>query len=193
MTTQLHRWGLDSLTDTAALVTSELVTNALTASQRARHSGDDDLTSLIAMRLAYSPQDLIVEVWDGAAAGRPTLRAANPDAEDGRGLHLVTALSGHSGHYQAQIRTVAGYRPKGKVTWASLPHTTPSTQMPRDTAAGDLPRRATSPGPTQTTQDPIVFDLTLLQRVRDGLRNLDDGTHLRASSHPHRPGAGGTA
>ncbi|CUU56561.1 Anti-sigma regulatory factor (Ser/Thr protein kinase) [Parafrankia irregularis] len=192
VTTQLHHWGLDSLTDTAALVTSELVTNALAASQHARHSGDDDLTSRIAMRLTYSPQDLIVEVWD-AGTGRPTRRAAGPDAEDGRGLHLVTALSGHSGHYQARVRTAAGYRPKGKVTWASLPHTTPSAQVPRDTAAGDLPRRATSPGLTETAQDPVVFDLALLQRVRDGLRNLDDGTHLRTSSHPHRPGAGGTA
>ncbi|ETA01225.1 hypothetical protein CcI6DRAFT_03348 [Frankia sp. CcI6] len=192
VTTQLHHWGLNSLTDTAALVTSELVTNPLAASHHARHSGDDDLTSRIAMRLTYSPQDLIVEVWD-AGAGRPTRRTAGPDAEDGRGLQLVTALSGHSGHYQARVRTAAGHRPKGKVTWASLPHTTPSTQVPRDTAAGDLPRRATSPGLTETTQDPIGFDLALLQRVRDGLRNLDDGTHLHTSSHPHQPGTGGTA
>ncbi|ABW12064.1 putative anti-sigma regulatory factor, serine/threonine protein kinase [Parafrankia sp. EAN1pec] len=176
VTAQLQRWGLDSLTDTATIVTSELVTNALAASHRAYQDGDDDLTSQIALRLTYSHHDVLVEVWDGGT-GRPTRRAAGPDAEDGRGLHLVSALARDTGHYQARVRTAAGYRPKGKVVWAALPHNTPPMRLAPDALVGDLPRRDPSSGPTETTQTPDVFDLALLQRVHDGLRNLDDWTH----------------
>ncbi|WP_243657701.1 ATP-binding protein [Parafrankia sp. BMG5.11] len=182
VTAQLGHWGLGSLADTAAIVTSELVTNALATSHRACQDGDDDLTSQIALRLTYSHQDVIVEVWDGGT-GRPTRRATGPDAEDGRGLHLVAALSRDTGHYQARVRTAVGYRPKGKVVWAALSHNAPPVGLAPTVLAGDLPRRAPSSGPAETAQAPDVFDLALLQRVRDGLRNLDDWTHHSHDGH----------
>jgi anti-sigma regulatory factor (Ser/Thr protein kinase) len=182
VTAQLGHWGLGNLADTAAIVTSELVTNALAASYRACQDGDDDLTSRIAMRLTCSHQDVIVEVWDGGA-GRPTRRVAGPDAEDGRGLHLVAALSRDTGHYQARVRTAVGYRPKGKVVWAALSHNAPPIRLTPNVPPGDLPRRAPSSGPAEIAQAPDVFDLALLQRVRDGLRNLDDWTHRNHADH----------
>lgn len=169
---QLQYWGLD-MTDTVAVVTSELVTNALAASDRARQDGDEDLTSQIAIRLIYSYRDVTVEVWDGGA-GRPTRRAAAPDAEDGRGLHLVAALTCDAGYYQARVRTADGYRSKGKVVWAALPHNTPPVRLAPAPSTGDLPRRGPSPTRATPPQAPDVFDLALLERVRDGLRNLDD-------------------
>ncbi|MEX5713161.1 ATP-binding protein, partial [Parafrankia sp. FMc6] len=133
---QLQYWGLD-MTDTVAVVTSELVTNALAASDRARQDGDEDLTSQIAIRLIYSYRDVTVEVWDGGA-GRPTRQAAAPDAEDGRGLHLVAALTCDAGYYQARVRTADGYRSKGKVVWAALPHNTPPVRLAPAPSTGDL-------------------------------------------------------
>lgn len=116
VTTQLHRWNLGGLIDTTTLATSELINNALDASLY----GDDELTSQIAMRLTYSENDVIIEVWDGGP-GHPTRRPADPDAEDGRGLHLVAALARRTGYYLARVRTAdGGYQRKGKVVWAAL-------------------------------------------------------------------------
>ncbi|TCJ34559.1 ATP-binding protein [Parafrankia sp. BMG5.11] len=182
---QLQCWGLGRLTDTVTIVASELVTNALAASHRARQDGDEDLTSRIAMRLTYSHRDVIVEVWDGGT-GRPTRRAAAPDAEDGRGLLLVATLTRDAGHYQARVRTASGYRTKGKVVWAALPHNTPPVRLAPDPSTEDLPRRDPSPAREETTQTPDVFDLALLQRVRDGLRNLDDWTSPTTPTHSDR-------
>ncbi len=161
--------------DTAVVVVSELVTNAIAAYRRAqpRH-GESAAAFRIAVRLTYSYHDVIVEVWDGAA-GRPTRRAADSDAEDGRGLHLVTALTRKSGHCQVRIRTADGScRTNGKVVWAVLPHDTPPVRLVPDAPAEDLPRRDPSPSRAGSTPTPDVVDLALLQRVIDRLRTLDD-------------------
>ncbi|WP_049795652.1 ATP-binding protein [Frankia sp. EAN1pec] len=169
VTGQLHQWNLGHVIDTITLLTSELVTNALAASMR----GDDDLTSQIAMRLTYSDNHVIVEVWDGGP-GHPTRRAAGPDAEDSRGLHLVTALTPRTGYYQARVRTPDGnYQKKGKVVWAALPHNTPPPRHTPTAPTDDLPRREHFATHAATPTTPDVFDLDLLHRVRDGLRNLD--------------------
>lgn len=81
---QLCRWGLDSLGDVAALLVSELVTNAL------RHA-----TGPIGVRLvrpAGLPGVLLVEVSD-PVPDPPRERAARPDDENGRGLQLVASSS----------------------------------------------------------------------------------------------------
>ncbi|MEU8654415.1 ATP-binding protein [Streptomyces sp. NPDC048737] len=81
---QLCRWGLDSLVDVAALLVSELVTNAL------RHA-----TGPIGVRLvrpAGLPGMLLVEVSD-PVPDPPRERAARPDDENGRGLQLVASSS----------------------------------------------------------------------------------------------------
>ncbi|MFD7240374.1 ATP-binding protein [Streptomyces massasporeus] len=81
---QLRRWGLDSLADLAALLVSELVTNAL------RHA-----TGPIGVRLVR-PSGLggvlLVEVSD-PLPDPPRERAARLEDESGRGLHLVASSS----------------------------------------------------------------------------------------------------
>ncbi|MEH0575979.1 MULTISPECIES: ATP-binding protein [Streptomyces] len=81
---QLHGWDLDSLGDLAALLVSELVTNAL------RHA-----TGPIGVRLvrpAGLEGVLLVEVSD-PLPDPPRERVARLDDESGRGLQLVASSS----------------------------------------------------------------------------------------------------
>ncbi|WP_184766496.1 ATP-binding protein [Streptomyces griseoloalbus] len=81
---QLRRWDLDSIGDLAALLVSELVTNAL------RHAEGP-----IGVRLVR-PSDLagvlLVEVSD-PLPDLPRERDARPDDESGRGLRLLASAS----------------------------------------------------------------------------------------------------
>ncbi len=81
---QLRLWDLDSVGDLAALLVSELVTNAL------RHA-----TAPIGVRLVR-PSGLagvlLVEVSD-PLPDPPRARDARPDDEGGRGLQLLTSAS----------------------------------------------------------------------------------------------------
>ncbi|MFF0205775.1 ATP-binding protein [Streptomyces sp. NPDC005017] len=81
---QLHIWDLDSVSDIAALLVSELVTNAL------RHA-----TGPIGVRLVRpdGPRGTLrVEVSDPLPEP-PHERAARPEDESGRGLQLVASSS----------------------------------------------------------------------------------------------------
>ncbi|WP_432157444.1 ATP-binding protein [Streptomyces sp. bgisy153] len=84
---QLGTWHLDGVSDTAALLVSELVTNAL------RHA-----TGPIGVRLIRpAPRSglgdiLLVEVSDPLPEP-PREREARPDDESGRGLQLVASAS----------------------------------------------------------------------------------------------------
>ncbi|MGW7298223.1 ATP-binding protein [Streptomyces sp. NPDC054829] len=81
---RLHHWGLDSLADIAALLVSELVTNAL------RHA-----TGPIGVRLVRPVnlgEALLVEVSD-PIPDLPRERVARPEDESGRGLQLVAHSS----------------------------------------------------------------------------------------------------
>ncbi|MFF6803114.1 MULTISPECIES: ATP-binding protein [Streptomyces] len=81
---QLRDWGLDSVGDLAALLVSELVTNAL------RHA-----TGPIGVRLvrpAHLEGVLLVEVSD-PLPDPPRERIARPEDESGRGLQLVASSS----------------------------------------------------------------------------------------------------
>ncbi|MFF7732942.1 ATP-binding protein [Streptomyces sp. NPDC007984] len=99
---QLRRWGLESLADLAALLVSELVTNAL------RHA-----TGPIGVRLVR-PSGLggvlLVEVSD-PLPDPPRERTARPEDESGRGLSLVASSSRRWG-----TRPGAG----GKTVWFEL-------------------------------------------------------------------------
>lgn len=102
----LRQWGVPALADTAELLTTELVTNAL------RHTGGGaELTAT----LSPGPRNrLRIEVSD-AVARRPAVRVAHEQATSGRGLLLVQALS-----------DAWGVQPRGagKVVWFELhtPH-----------------------------------------------------------------------
>lgn len=81
----LDEWRLDRVGDIAALLVSELVTNAL------RHAAGP-----VGVRLVRGPGGvagvLLVEVSD-PLPDPPRERVARPDDEDGRGLQLVAAAA----------------------------------------------------------------------------------------------------
>ncbi|MET7680362.1 ATP-binding protein [Streptomyces sp. NPDC005423] len=81
---QLRGWGLDSVADIAALLVSELVTNAL------RHATGPIGVRLV--RTAVPERVLLVEVSD-PLPDPPRARVAHPEDESGRGLRLVADSS----------------------------------------------------------------------------------------------------
>ncbi len=86
-------WDLPVEADVAVLLTSELVTNAI------RHEAGGTVT----LAITCSRGELRVDVHD-TSCSLPVLVDAPADAETGRGLMLVTALSADWGVY----RTPAG-------------------------------------------------------------------------------------
>jgi len=97
----------DRLADPVELVVSELATNAVAASRLA------GLAPAIRLWLLADAARVLVLVWD--ASPRPPARAdAGVDAEGGRGLLLVEAVSNRWGWY----RDLQGET--GKVVWAEL-------------------------------------------------------------------------
>ncbi|WAL97640.1 SpoIIE family protein phosphatase [Streptomyces sp. Je 1-369] len=95
---QLRAWDLERLCDTAELLVSELVTNAL-------RYGDGD----IRLRLLLD-RTLVCEVWD-ASFVQPRRRRARDTDEGGRGLQLVGLLSAAWGSRRT---------PRGKTVWFEL-------------------------------------------------------------------------
>jgi hypothetical protein len=67
-----------------AVIVAELVSNAVAASAPAG--------TLVGFRMILTDCSIVIEVFD-RAPGEPVPGAAAPDAESGRGLHLVAALS----------------------------------------------------------------------------------------------------
>jgi anti-sigma regulatory factor (Ser/Thr protein kinase) len=96
----VREWELPDLVDTAELLVSELVTNAIRAS-----GGLPD--PVIRLWLVSDRSNLIIRAWDGSG-DLPVCQDADPDSECGRGLLLVEALSKDWGVYR---------RGHGKVVW----------------------------------------------------------------------------
>jgi anti-sigma regulatory factor (Ser/Thr protein kinase) len=101
----LHEWGLRALADDAALIVSELMTNAADASIVLLDRPP------IALRLLADGKLLLIEVWDQSPLD---LEPRDADASDecGRGLAVVAALSARWGTKRT------GYN--RKVVWAEL-------------------------------------------------------------------------
>ncbi|MGW3248807.1 ATP-binding protein [Streptomyces sp. NPDC001070] len=99
-TAQVREWSLDELTDTVELLVSELVTNAL------RHARGP-----VRLNLRVEGARLRCEVEDVSSAA-PVRRAAETDAEGGRGIEILDLLSAAWG----TDRTATG-----KTTWFELP------------------------------------------------------------------------
>ncbi len=97
----LEAWSLGDLTEVATLCTSELATNAV------RHARTE-------FRLAMEARaaEVLFEVED-MGGGEPTVTLPDTEAEDGRGMWLVTATAGRWGSQTL--------RSGGKVVWFSLP------------------------------------------------------------------------
>lgn len=109
----LTAWGLAGVAETAELVVSELVTNAVTAAAAAPAGGVPAPVRLrLSARMNGQRVDAVhVEVWDAASALPRPGRDAPPDEPGGWGLVLVEAVSQRWGSYPAN---------GGKVVWAVL-------------------------------------------------------------------------
>ena len=101
----LHEWGLRDRTSDAALIVSELVTNAADAAVVLPERPP------IALRLLATEKLLRIEVWDCSPLDLEP-RDAEADDECGRGLMVVAALSDCWGSKRT------GYQ--RKVVWAEL-------------------------------------------------------------------------
>jgi len=104
----LREWGLDRLAGDIELLVSELTTNAVQASAQIADAA-------IALWLASDCERALILVWDPSPQP-PTPADPGQDAEDGRGLLLVQALSLQWGWYFL-ARTSPGGQ-VGKVVWA---------------------------------------------------------------------------
>jgi anti-sigma regulatory factor (Ser/Thr protein kinase) len=104
----LNEWGVAHLGDTVELLVSELMTNAIQASQRMPGPS----TPPVRLRLSSDRAVVLIEVWDGNP-GAPVLMDADENAESGRGLILVDALSTRWSWYLPPERD-------GKVVWAEV-------------------------------------------------------------------------
>jgi anti-sigma regulatory factor (Ser/Thr protein kinase) len=104
----LWEWGLDAIGDVAALIVSELVTNAVFATQAAHRPEPVRM-----WMLGSTGASALFLIWD-ATDPAPVRRVTTPDAEHGRGLDIVDALSARWGTYRSD-----GY-PGGKIVWATM-------------------------------------------------------------------------
>lgn len=95
------RWSLPQLAGPAAVVTSELITNAI------EHAG-----TMMTLRLTRPPNGLRIAVADGSTAPPVAAPQATASSVGGRGLHVVAGLAARWGHLPS---------PTGKVVWAVLP------------------------------------------------------------------------
>lgn len=107
-------WGLGALTETVELVVSELVTNSVQASEALAGSryGESGRPQTLPIRLWLQSdgQHVVIHVWD-STPDLPVQQVPDLDAEHGRGLLLVEAVSGRYGSYLLEDGT-------GKVVWA---------------------------------------------------------------------------
>lgn len=107
-TAVLHEWRADAdLTDTAALIVSEMMTNAVLSTRGHRRPDPVRLWMLGDGRSA------LFLIWD-ATTPPPVIGNAAPEAEHGRGLAIISALCPQWGFYHP------AEQPKGKVVWALL-------------------------------------------------------------------------
>lgn len=100
-------WGLAELNDETELVVSELLTNAIAASAAVAD------TPLVRLWVLSDGGQVLILVWD-ASPRRPVRVEADEEAEGGRGLLLVEAISSRWGCYSPLDGTT------GKVTWAAI-------------------------------------------------------------------------
>jgi anti-sigma regulatory factor (Ser/Thr protein kinase) len=105
-----HEWGLLELADTAELVMSELVTNAVQVSSRLKIRAGSPIVPVVRLWLVSDRISIVIHVWDGSEE-MPVRQDGAPDQESGRGLMLVENLAKDWGAYR---------KAHGKVVWALI-------------------------------------------------------------------------
>ena len=110
----LHGWCLGGLAETAELLVSEIVTNAVRASTpvapQQRETGQAPRAQRMRLWLTSDRHSVLIQVWD-VDHHHPVRQDVGPDAEAGRGLLLIEALSTQWGFYVPDGRD-------GKIVWA---------------------------------------------------------------------------
>lgn len=106
----LTEWGLEGLSDTALLLVSELVTNAVLAYANAGPAGSRPRPGAEITVTLSTNGGLLIEVWD-AHPCPAVLQHPDATSETGRGLLVVEALASDWGQ-----------RPErgGKVVWCEV-------------------------------------------------------------------------
>jgi anti-sigma regulatory factor (Ser/Thr protein kinase) len=105
----LHEWRLESMADTASLLVSELVTNAVQASADTIVR-DHGKLPMIRLAIRLTPARLVLEIWDPSPL-RPVPQDGGIASDHGRGLLLVDVLAEAWGHRAAD---------GGKIVWCEL-------------------------------------------------------------------------
>jgi anti-sigma regulatory factor (Ser/Thr protein kinase) len=100
----LRKWDLSEFGETAELVVSELITNAIRASRPAGGG------NCVRLWLFSDGARVVIQVWDNCPDPPQPAHAASTD-EDGRGLLLVEAMTASWDFYS---------RDGGKIVWAAL-------------------------------------------------------------------------
>lgn len=103
----LNAWGLGELADDVELVVTELLANAIRHAWPNRHGDDGDL-ALWLLRENNGCMCVVTDPSDSA----PSLRQPGLSGENGRGLHVIHALSDHWGWSPLSEH--------GKAVWAIL-------------------------------------------------------------------------
>lgn len=106
-----YEWGLQNIADTAELLASELVTNAIQASESLRLRADLATVPVVRLWLVSDQSSIVIHVWDGSDEMPVRKDTLTPDEEGGRGLMLVVALGKEWGAYR---------KTEGKVVWVMI-------------------------------------------------------------------------
>ncbi|WP_330266277.1 ATP-binding protein [Streptomyces griseorubiginosus] len=160
----LTRWKLADYVETAELVMSELVTNAVRATgllDPEPQTWKIKEEHVIGVQLRAIGTSLVLDVWD-RSSDQPVARSSDDDAEGGRGLLLVGATCKQWDFF----RPHAG----GKIVWAELELDRTAKPPPLST----MPVRI--PGATKPPRGPVhtMAEEALLQRFLDALYQWDE-------------------
>ncbi|MFD8448688.1 ATP-binding protein [Streptomyces coelicoflavus] len=136
----LEYWGLHELTDAAELCVGELVANVI------KHVGPETPTTLVA---SLGGSHLRIEVHDPDARALPTLTCATLDAEAGRGMTLIDAVSDRWGVELTGDRKITWCEFRMDATRAERQH----MPMPRLARVADVLSLYSGSG---RTQEPVV-------------------------------------
>ena len=158
----LKRWGLEDLIPVTELLVSELVTNAI------KYAHGETLLQLI-----LEPDTLTCEVHDTSPA-LPRVLQVDKDAENGRGLHVVSQLSARWGARRSQ---------GGKVVWCEqpVPRRSRTRCAPR---WGSSPRSSTRPHgaspPSHAARDGLGGERPVVRPVGDGHSSMTSTGYMHA-------------